>query len=248
MVFDIKPLPFALAFEKSVGYFERFTAAKLVLIDQSGVDQVTEEVFRRLVEFPTCDFLFFLSSSTLHRFREHPAIKLKIVRPDDHYHIHRAALAYYRDLLPRDFVFYLAPFSIRKGANIYGVVFGSGHPRGMDKFLQVAWRKDELNGEADFDINRENFRSCQMSLPLEEFRPSKVTAFERELEQLLRKGQCPSEADVIQACFDHGVTRQHAKPVLAKLKKEGIIELDFRVPDISRLRSPRAIRLVNSGP
>jgi hypothetical protein len=26
----------------------------------------------------------------------------------------------------------------------------------MDKFLEVAWKQDEINGEADFDIDREN--------------------------------------------------------------------------------------------
>ena len=41
---------------------------------------VGDEVFKKLVRFPTCDFLFFLSSSTLNRFREHSAIKQKIVR------------------------------------------------------------------------------------------------------------------------------------------------------------------------
>ena len=113
----------------------------------------------------------------------------------------------------------------------------------MDKFLRVAWHKDKLNGEADFDINRENFKPNQERLPLNDFRPSKVTAFEQELEEALRKGQCQSERDVIQICFDHGVTRQHGRPILAKLKKEGIIEADFQVPAIDRLFSPKAIRL-----
>jgi hypothetical protein len=95
-----------------------------------------------LVTFPTCDFLFFLSSSTLHRFHDHPAIKQKIARPDDYYQVHRVVLDYYRGLLPDPAALYLAPFSIKKGANIYSVIFGSAHPLGMDKFLQVAWKKD----------------------------------------------------------------------------------------------------------
>jgi hypothetical protein len=39
---------------------------------------------------------------------------------------------------------------------VNGLIFGSSHPLGMDKFLQVAWNKDVINGEADFDINRDN--------------------------------------------------------------------------------------------
>lgn len=241
--FDIRPLRFENAFRESERILADPQAAKLVFIDQSGVGQVTPEVFRTLVNSPTCDFLFFLSSSTLFRFRDHPAIKQKIVRPDDYYHVHRAAMDYYRSLLPVDQRYFLAPFSIKKGANIYGLIFGSAHPRGIDKFLDVAWRSDEVSGEADFPINRENIRPGELLLPLDEVRPSKVTAFESELEHLLRNGELANELDVMQMCFKHGMKRQHAEPVLLKLKREGIIELDFRVPDVRRLDSPRPIRV-----
>jgi three-Cys-motif partner protein len=247
VVFDIRPLPFESALTSLHATLTSRLAAKLLFIDQCGVDHVGDDVFKKLVRFPTCDFLFFISSSTLNRFRDDPAIKQKIVRPDDHYHVHRAAVSYYQSLLPKENQYYLAPFSIKKGSNVYGVIFGSAHPLGLDKFLRVAWQKDRLNGEADFDINRENFKPNQERLPLDDFRPSKVTAFEQDLEEALRMGLCQTERDVIQICFDHGVTRQHSSPVLAKLKTEGVIEADFRVPDIDRLSSPRAIRLRLAG-
>jgi len=241
--FDIQPLRFDDAFRESAQTLANPQAAKLVFIDQTGVVQVTPEVFLKLVNSPTCDFLFFLSSSTLHRFYDHPAIKQKIVRPDDYYHVHRAALEYYRSLLPPDQEYYLAPFSIKKGANIYGLIFGSAHPLGIDKFLEVAWRKDEFSGEADFSINRENIRPDQLRLPLDEVRASKITAFESELEGLLRSGHLSNEVDVMRVCFENGVKRQHAKPVLVKLKREGVIDLNFQVPDVQRLRLPRPIRM-----
>lgn len=241
--YDIQPLRFDDAFRESDLTLADPQAAKLVLIDQTGVAQVTPEVFRKLVYSPTCDFLFFLSSSTLHRFRDHPAIKQKIVRPDDYYHVHRAALEYYRSLLPQGREYYLAPFSIKKAANIYGIIFGSAHPLGLDKFLEVAWQQDEFSGEADFSINRENIRPDQLLLPMSEVQPSKIMAFETELESLLRGGHLSSEADVMRVCFENGVKRQHARPVLSKLKKEGIIDLDFQVPDVQRIRSPRQIRV-----
>lgn len=244
VTFDIQPLRFDDAFTVSARTLALQDAAKLVFIDQTGVAQVTPDVFHRLISSPTCDFLFFLSSSTLHRFHDHPAIKQKIVRPDDYYHVHRKALEYYRSLLPPQSEYYLAPFSIKKGANIYGLIFGSAHPLGIDKFLDVAWRSDEVSGEANFSINRENIRAEQMLLPMEEVRPTKITAFEKELETLLRGGQLFNEADVMRVCFEHGVKRQHARPVLAKLKKEGVIDLDFQVPDVNRYRSPRQIRFI----
>jgi three-Cys-motif partner protein len=243
VTFDIKPLDFNQAFHQSKGILKKSQAAKLVLIDQSGVDHVTEAVFRTLVGSPVCDFLFFISSSTLHRFHDHPAIKQKIVRPNDYYHVHRAALEYYRGLLPTVKDYYLAPFSIKKEANIYGVIFGSAHPLGMDKFLQVAWRTDAISGEANFDINREDIHPDAPRLPFEELKPTKIAAFENELEHLLRSGSLSNERDVIRICFNHGVQRKHAEKVLAKVKKEGIIDLNFRIPDIKRLNSPRAIRM-----
>ena len=241
--FDIQPLRFDDAFSESAQTLASPQAAKLVFIDQTGVGQVTPEVFLKLVNSPTCDFLFFISSSTPHRFYDHPAIKQKIVRPGDYYHVHRAALEYYRGLLPSDQEYYLAPFSIKKGANIYGLIFGSAHPLGIDKFLEVAWRSDEFSGEADFSINRENIRPDQLRLPLDEVRASKITAFESELEGLVRIGHLSNEVDVMRVCFENGVKRQHAKPVLAKLKSEGVIDLNFQVPDLQRLRAPRPIRM-----
>ncbi len=244
VILDVRPLKFEEAIGSCVATLTNPKAAKLLLIDQFGVDHVTPEIFRQLVNSPTCDFLFFLSSSTLHRFRDHPAIKQKITRPDDYYQVHQVAMDYYRGFLPSPSDYFLAPFSIKKGPNIYGIIFGSAHPLGMDKFLQVAWKKDEINGEADFDINRDNIAPGEMLLALDEFRPSKITAFERDLEQILRQGQLKDEFGVVHICFRHGVRRQQAEPVLAKLKKERVIEADFRVPQIDRSKPPRKIKMV----
>lgn len=186
MALNCEPWKFARAFEASESLIQDKNAAKLVFIDQFGVDEVTDAIFRKLVAAPACDFLFFLTSSTLHRFRDHPAIKQKISRPDDYYHVHRKVLEYYHELLPNPAGFYLAPFSIKKGSNIYGVIFGSGHPLGMDKFLEVAWKQDEINGEADFDIDRENMLPGSPLLPFPDLKPKKKENFERDLEARLR--------------------------------------------------------------
>lgn len=241
--YDIQVKDFTEGFKISENDLAKANAAKLVFIDQTGVANVTEDVFRTIVNAPSCDFLFFISSSTLHRFRNHPAIRQKISHSQDYYHVHRAVLDYYRKLLQCSQSYYLAPFSIKKRSNIYGIIFGSAHPLGIDKFLQVAWKQNEINGEADFDINRENFRPGQLYLPLEEVRSTKLSAFESELENLLRKGVFLNEADVMRMCFENGVKRQHAKPVLVKLKKEGVIDLEFQTPNIKNIWSPRPIYL-----
>jgi three-Cys-motif partner protein len=219
-------------------------AAKLLIIDQYGVDEVSDDVFRRLIGFPRTDFIFFLSSSTLHRFRDHPAIKQKIDKPEDSYDVHRAVVNYYRNLVTGGDPVFLAPFSIRKRSNIYGLIFGSHHPLGIHKFLQVAWANDEIAGEANFDIDRENIRPGEGILPLDLMRPNKLREFEEELETEVRAGLLRTEAAVVRFCIEAGMTCKHSAPVLKKLKTEKIIELDFRVPDLGRLKSPRSIRML----
>jgi three-Cys-motif partner protein len=236
---EVEPLEFSAAFEKCRPLLASPSAAKLVLIDQFGVGHVTDDIFRMLSSAPTCDFLFFISSSTLNRFHEHPAITQKIVRPDDHYHVHRAALEYYRGLLAPRSKYFLAPFSIKKGANIYGLIFGTSHPLGMDKFLEVAWQRDPSNGEANFDVHRDNIQPNQQRFDLPEFRPTKLTAFERELENQIRSRGITNESEIIELCFRHGVRRQHAADVLGRLKNSGVIAMSWRTPQIDHFDKPR---------
>jgi three-Cys-motif partner protein len=218
--------------------------AKLLIIDQFGVDEVTDDVFKKLASLPTTDFIFFLSSSTLHRFRNHPAIKQKIDTVEDSYDVHRVAVEYFRKLRGTSSELFLGSFSIKKGSNIYGLVFGSRHPLGIHKFLQVAWATDAIRGEANFDIDREDIRPGESFLPLADFRPSKIRSFEQDLESEVRAGKMKSELDVIRFCVEAGMTNKHAEPVLKKLKAQGIIDLDFRVPDPTRIKQPRPITLV----
>jgi three-Cys-motif partner protein len=241
---DCRPLAFEAALAEHLCLVSDSRIAKLLIIDQCGVDEVSDEIFRQLISFPTSDFIFFLSSSTLHRFRGHPAIKQKIPELEDSYDVHRAAVDYYRKLIPPEEQVYLGWFSIRKRSNIYGLIFGSHHPLGIHKFLQVAWATDEIAGEANFDIERANIRPGEGILALDVMRPNKVAVFEDQLETALRAGIIRSEAEVVRLCIESGMTCKHSAPVLKKLKAESIIDLDFRVPDVDRLKSPRPIRVL----
>ena len=240
---DCRVLAFEEALSSHKAVLSNRGIAKLLIIDQFGVDAVSDTVFRQLISLPTTDFIFFLSSSTLHRFRDHPAIKQKIDKPEDSYDVHRVAFDYYRKLFPPGDKVFLGRFSIKKRSNIYGLIFGSRHPLGIHKFLQVAWDNDEIAGEANFDIERENIGPNEMLLNFEEMRPNKIREFEAELEKALRAGKVKSEAEVVRFCIESGVTAQHSTPVLKKLKSEGVIELDFKVPDVRKIKSPRPIRM-----
>lgn len=242
---DCRPLAFKDALAEHQNQLVDPRIAKLLIIDQYGVDEVSDEIFTQLIGFPTTDFMFFLSSSTLHRFRDHPAIKQKIAKLEDSYDVHRAAVDYYRNLIPAGDHAYLGSFSIRKRSNIYGLIFGSRHPLGIHKFLRVAWTNDEIAGEADFDIDRENIAPGEGILPLDVMRPKKVQQFEAELEAALRAAEMQSEADVARFCIERGMTCQHSAPVIKKLKAERAIECEFRTPDIQKMNSPRPLRLTS---
>jgi three-Cys-motif partner protein len=240
---DCRCLTFQSALSEHRNLLLNSSAAKLLIIDQYGVDEVSDDVFRQLTAFPTTDFIFFLSSSTLYRFRDHPAIKQKIEKPEDSYDVHRAAVDYYRKLIPANDQVFLGPFSIRKRSNIYGLVFGSHHPLGIYKFLKVAWANDEIAGEANFDIERTNIRPGEGILPLDVMRPNKVREFEDNLETALKAGRMKSEADVVRFCIEAGMTCKHSSRVLKRLKAAGVISLDFQIPDIQRMKTPRLVHL-----
>ncbi|MFA6961741.1 MAG: three-Cys-motif partner protein TcmP [Opitutaceae bacterium] len=234
---------FEQAFLAAESILQARDAAKLLLIDQCGVSEVTPEVFRKLVTYPRADFLFFISSTTLQRFREHQNIRHKIRPADDFNQVHHAVLDYYRAMLPAGKRYYLAPFSIKKGSNIYGIIFGSAHPLGMDKFLTVAWEKDGLNGNANFDINRDALTPGEFMLDLgSATRPLKINVFEESLEAALRRKELRDEVAVMELCYRHGVMRKHSAPVLQRLKKEGLIQIDFQSPSLDNLKSPRLIK------
>lgn len=113
----------------------------------------------------------------------------------------------------------------------------------MDKFLNTAWTKDTLNGEANFDINQEDFQEHAPFLSLDMFdKPTKLRAFAADLREQILTGKCANELEVVEVCFQHGVKRQHAEVVLRQLKTEGRIKIDFRVPQIDH-KPPRLIEL-----
>src|SRR5207302_410672 len=99
-------------------------------------------------------------------------------------------------------------------------------------------------GEANFDIERENILPGEGILALDVMRPSKIQEFEGELETKLRAGAITSEADVVRFCIEMGMTCKHSAPILKKLKTAGIIAMNFQVPDVGNMKSPRAIRRI----
>jgi three-Cys-motif partner protein len=217
--------------------------AKLLLIDQCGVKEVSDEVFGQLISFPVTDFIFFVASAIANRFADSSEINLKIEKPKDSYETHLCVLKHFRDLIPSRKQFFLAPFSLKNLSNIYGLIFGSQHPLGIDKFLRVAWGNAPRSGGANYDIDRENIGVNELMLPFDEMRPKKVQEFGSLLESSIRSGQVTDETDLIRICLNSYMLRGQSKGVIQKLKKEGVIKTDIQTPRIDFWYKPRKIVL-----
>ena len=161
-------------------------AANLLFLDQNGLDQITKPIFQSIVAMPKTDFIFFIASAMVNRFKDNHDIRKYVPITDDDFktmnntNVHRLLVNTYRRWIPNGIQYFLGSFSIRKGANVYGLVFGSRHPRGIDKFLQVAWKH---GGDANFDIDGDGIDPKQPSLFKEDDIPTKIKVFEKELEK-----------------------------------------------------------------
>lgn len=133
--------------------------AKFLLLDQYGFSQIDNNVFNKLVNSPKTDFIFFIATSFITRFKEHDNVKKYIdtnkiefdsTKPHE---CHRIIANYYQSLIPADKEYYLHHFTIENGANRYGLIFGTAHTLGMEKFLKVCWKYDNLAGEANMNID-----------------------------------------------------------------------------------------------
>ena len=129
---------------------------KFVILDQYGFTHVDSDVFTTLVNAPHTDFIFFISSSFLKRFKEHPISKkflgdgnLSFDEKSKPKECHQIIVKYFETLIPSGKEYYLNHFTIKKGANYYGLIFGTAHTLGMEKFQRVCWDIDSRAGESN---------------------------------------------------------------------------------------------------
>lgn len=100
--------------------------AKFILLDQFGFKEVEEDIFIKLTKAPKTDFIFFIASSFIDRFKQHPAVKKYFdtsqiefdnVQPKER---HRLIANYFKRLIDNR-EYYIHHFTIKKGGNYYGL-------------------------------------------------------------------------------------------------------------------------------
>lgn len=208
-------------------------SANFLFLDQNGIKQITEEIFKVIISLKQTDFIFFISSSFIRRFGDSDSFQkyLKITKQDledkSNYHVHRMVLEYYRSLIPAKIKYYIAPFTIKKPTGVYGLIFGSNHIYGLEKFLTVCWRHDKLTGEANFDIDSEKIDLQKPSLFEQYNIPKKIQLFEMNLRVGIIRGDLSTNLDVYTYTLEEGFLPKHANKVLTSMKEDGSIIFDF---------------------
>lgn len=216
-----KQYSFHLAFDQWASNMQS-GAANLLFLDQNGLDQVTKTIFQNIVQMPLTDFIFFISSSMVHRFKNKPEIRKNVPIIDEDLNemngnnVHRILANAYRRWIPKDMQYFLGSFSIKKGANVYGLVFGSGHPRGIDKFLQVVWKR---GGDASFDIDRDGIDPMAPCLFEELDKPTRMKIFEQDLEKEIFNRHLKTNKDIYLFALQNGMLASHVRDALKVLVK-----------------------------
>lgn len=210
----------------------------LLFLDQFGFNQITKEIFQFLIRQHTTEFIFFISSSFISRFAEgpevknsHPEFDFTKLKEANKKSCHLAVCNEYIKYVPSDVTNYgLVPFSLMKEnkSNVYGVIFVTKHILGADKFLDVVWRKNPINGTANYDIDDDQGKA-QLSL-FDDQKLTKIEAFQANLRKLILDGELKSNLDVYYFTINHGHIHQHADEVLRKLRDEGQIRFSSRSP------------------
>lgn len=212
------------------------SAPALMLFDQNGVKYISDEYLLPLLKSKLTDFLFFVSTSYFARFSSMPEFRKNVTfewNPEKPYNfIHREILDYVRHKIPTHSKMRVYPFSIKKNSNIYGLIFGGSHVLAAEKFLDIAWNKNKLNGEANFDID-DDCKKHQACL-FEEFKNlTKIEQFYEDVKGALLSGKIKNNHEAYYYAINNGFLPTHIAAVLKRLKKQKIISYEGNSPLVS---------------
>ena len=208
----------------------------LVYFDQNGIKHLKH--ISKLEKTSRTDFLYFVSSSFVRRFGDRDEFKtylnvdMQELNNQPYKFIHRTLLSEIRaTLLPPETKMSLYPFSIKKGSNIYGIIFGASHIRAVDKFLTIAWKKNQINGEANFDIDDDSEKS-QLSL-FGDKRLTKIESFQKLIKEKILSKEITNNIDLFPLVLEEGHIGKHAADCLRAMKKNGEITYESTSPLIT---------------
>ncbi len=206
----------------------------LVYLDQNGIRFLSEKYFLQLERTSETDFLYFVSASYFWRFggskefKVHLDIDMDEAKKDPYKFIHRNIIDQLKRKIPADSKLKLYPYSLKKGANIHGIIFGASHPLAVDKFLSIAWKRNEINGEANFDID-DDIKKTQLDLYGEK-RLTKIEKFKSSVRQKILKNEIKNNFNLLNYAYSEGHIGGHAADCLREMKKKGEVTYNSTSP------------------
>ena len=230
---DYKNEDFEILFPKMLPIIKKYPS--LVYLDQNGIKFTSEKYFLELENSFQTDFLYFISSSYFWRFGELNEFKMNLdidmneAKKNPYKFIHNSIIEQLRKKLPSGSKLKLYPFSLKKGKNIHGIIFGASHARAVDKFLTIAWDRNKKNGQANFDIY-DDARVSQINLFSGERGRSRIENFQERVREKLLKREITNNFELYSYSIDEGFLGNHAAACLKNLKKEKIIGYNCTSP------------------
>lgn len=223
---------FEILFPKLLPLIKQFPS--LVYLDQNGIKFLSDKYFLELEKTSMTDFLYFVSASYFWRFGDskefkmHLDIDMAAAKKDPYKFIHRNIIDQLRKKLPVNTKLKLYPFSIKKGANIHGIIFGASHPRAVDKFLSVAWKRNETNGDANFDID-DDAKKNQLDI-FEGKKLTKIEKFKATVKEKVLSKELKNNFALYDFVLEEGHIGAHASECLKEMKKKGEVKYESTSP------------------
>ena len=244
---DITNLDFDICFNQLYPIIKKYPS--LVYLDQNGIKFLSENYFLALEKTVKTDFLYFVSSSYFWRFGKQDEFKtyldidLETAKKDPYNFIHRNLLKHLSSKLSPRSNLKLYPFSLKKGSNIHGIIFGAKHPRAVEKFLIIAWNKNPINGDANFDIDSDSTKN--QLLLFENKQLTKIENFQLNLEEKIKSEKCINNISIYNYTLNEGHPPSHASNYLRDLKKQNKITYDGTSPKIKYFGYNKKEELIN---
>lgn len=228
----------------------RKRSAKLIFLDPYNF-VIDKKLFKDLIDLPNTDFICFMPTSFLLRFPEEPAFKKYINTNEIDFktskpaHCHRVIADYFNSLVPTDKEYYTGCFSIKKGSNYYGLLFGSSHTLGAEKFQKVCWKQDSTTGEANYNIDRELVYNQDQGILFQEAKiPQKIKSFEKDLTEKILNKEIITNTEAYKFALKRRCLVKYASEVLNSLMNEKKIhKFRTRNNDVHKIKQPIKITL-----
>lgn len=224
---------FETLFPKLLPVIKKYPA--LVYLDQNGIKFTSEKYFLELEKTFQTDFLYFISSSYFWRFGNLDEFKMNLdidmdeAKKNPYKFIHVSIIAQLRKKLPATTKLKLYPFSLKKGVNIHGIIFGASHIRAVDKFLTIAWDRNKDNGQANFDIF-DHAHVNQIDMFSGQRGKSRIESFHDTVETKVLNAEINNNFDLYNFAMDEGFLGSHAADCLKDMKKTKKIAYDCTSP------------------